>query len=95
MSGREPPSTRSPDSQARLDRTVEMDVREHLKSGEHANSAPPTLMSLPVALPPLRALRVAIRPGTGRNLDVTRLDDEEPVPPGTQEALLVPLIPRR
>jgi hypothetical protein len=93
-SGSQPPSGRQPpSSRDRLDATVEMDVREHLKNAPPTNS-PPTLMSIQAGLQPLRAIRVAVRTTTGRQLEVLRLGDDEPAPQGAQEALLVPL-PRR
>lgn len=52
-------------------------------------SAPPTLETPIVALEPMRARRIAVRHGSGRDLVVTLLDDDEPAPQGTQEALLV------
>jgi hypothetical protein len=85
------PSSRRPED--RLESTVEMDVRDHMKRAA-ATSAPPTLMSAAIGLQPLKSVRVAVRPGTGRQLDVTRLADDEPVPAGAQEALIIALTPR-
>lgn len=105
-SGSRPPdSTKSRD---RLEATVEMDVREHLRgaptgalpanppgSAAPSPASPPTLLSVQPVLAPLRALRVAVRPGSGSQLEVVRLADDQALPPGMQEALLVPLAPKR
>jgi hypothetical protein len=77
---------------SRLEATVEMDVREH-RGASQRPSGPPTLSSLPIGLPPMRAVRVAVRPAPGRKLDVVELDPSDPLPEGTQEAMLVVLWP--
>jgi hypothetical protein len=60
-------------------------------SSKQASSAPGTLESPRAPLEPMRAVRVAIEPGSGSRLTLLQLSDGEAAPPGTQEALLVAL----
>lgn len=64
-------------------------------SPQQVSSIPTTLESPPSPLESMRALRVAVRPGSGNQLDICLLGDGEAPPPGAQEALLVPLGPVR
>jgi hypothetical protein len=49
----------------------------------------------PGPLEPMRAVRVAVEPGSGSRLALLLLSEGEPAPEGTQEALLLPIGPAR
>ncbi len=53
--------------------------------------APGTLGSPNLPLEAMRARRVAVAEGSGKELSLRLLDDDEAVPPGAQEALLLPI----
>ena len=54
-----------------------------------ASDSPPTLESPRPPLEPMRAVRVAVRLGSGNELSVRLLEDGEVAPDDTQEALLL------
>jgi hypothetical protein len=56
---------------------------------ERASNSHSTLESPRPPLEPMRAVRVAVRPGSGKELSVLLLDDGEKAPQGSQEALLL------
>lgn len=56
-----------------------------------ASSAPGTVSSPNLPLESMRALRVAVTAGSGRELRVTLLDDTDPLPDNAQEAFLLPI----
>jgi hypothetical protein len=56
-----------------------------------SSNGPRTLESIPDPLEPMRAVRVAVRLGQGKELSVRLLDDGEVAPEGSQEALLLAL----
>lgn len=64
-------------------------LRPRAVESPSASRSPETLGSPGGPLEPLRAVRVAVAAGVGRELDVRLLDDGELAPPGTQEALLL------
>jgi len=83
-----------------LEPTVVMEEDHELVSSTapHAPDPPPaprssngprTLESIPDPLEPMRAVRVAVRLGQGKELSVRLLDDGEVAPEGSQEALLL------
>ncbi len=53
--------------------------------------APGTLGSPNLPLEAMRARRVAVAEGSGKELSLRLLDEDEAVPPGAQEALLLPI----
>jgi hypothetical protein len=62
----------------------------------HTGSTEPNTLGSPTrALEPMRALRVVVSGGSGKELIVQLLDDGEVAPPGAQEALLIALSPTR
>ncbi len=80
-----------------VEHTVVMDSEEPAperisSTGSHA---PSTLGSPTTALESMRALRVVVAGGSGKELVVRLLDEGEPVPDGAQEALLIALGPAR
>lgn len=56
-----------------------------------SSESPATLESIPDPLEPMRAVRVAVGLGKGKELSVRLLDSGEAAPDGTQEALLLAL----
>lgn len=87
----QPPPSRDP-----VERTVVMSDEELMAPSISPTSArshgPPTTVGSPQAtLEPMRAVRVAITSGQGRELVLRLLGPGEPAPEGTQEALLVPV----
>ena len=82
-------NVRSSSSRDVSERTVVMSVEELMAPS--VKSGPPTTVGSPQrTLEPMRALRVAVVSGQGRELVLRTLDDGEQAPEGTQEALLVP-----
>ncbi|MBI3200404.1 MAG: hypothetical protein HYZ29_02605 [Myxococcales bacterium] len=73
-----------------VERTVVM-TAEELMAPSVRGPGPPTTQGSPQrALEPMRALRVAVVSGQGRELVLRLLDEGEPLPDGAQEALLLP-----
>jgi len=73
--------------------TVVMSAEELMPPSVAAVSPHPnTLGSAQAVLEPMRALRVVVQSGSGREIVVRLLSEGEAVPPGTQEALLLPLL---
>lgn len=80
-----------PASRDHVERTVVMSAEE-LMAPSVKNVAPPTTVGSPqTTLEPMRALRVAIASGQGREIVLRLLDEGEAAPPGAQEALLIAL----
>ncbi|MCC6663952.1 MAG: hypothetical protein IT375_09415 [Polyangiaceae bacterium] len=73
-----------------VERTVVMSVDELMAPSARSHGPPTTQGSPQRALEPLRALRVAVVAGQGRELVLRLLDDGEAPADGAQEALLVP-----
>ena len=72
--------------------TVVMTAEELMPpSHGEATRNPSTLGSRQAVLEPMRALRVAVHSGSGREIVVHLLSDGETAPEGAQEALLLPL----
>jgi hypothetical protein len=74
-----------------LESTVVMDSDVGAVPARAQSDAPSTLETPIIALEPMRARRVAVRQGSGRELVVMLLDDDEAPPSGAQEAMLVAL----
>lgn len=80
-----------PASRDHVERTVVMSAEE-LMAPSVKNVGPPTTVGSPqTTLEPMRALRVAIASGQGREIVLRLLDEGEAAPPGAQEALLIAL----
>jgi hypothetical protein len=83
-----PPSAR----RDAVEHTVVMNADEMPAPSRAEPSGPPTTLgSSHAVLEPMRALRVSVESGAGRQLVLRLLDGDEPLPEGAQEALLVPL----
>ncbi len=81
-----PPSREAPEH------TVVMTAEELMAPSIPSGQGPPTTVGSPqTALEPMRALRVAIVSGQGRQIMLRMLADGEPAPDGVQEALLIAL----
>jgi len=79
-----------PPSRDVAEHTVVM-TAEELMAPSIRQGPPTTVGSAQTNLEPMRALRVAIASGQGRQLVLRLLDDGESAPAGTQEAMLVPM----
>jgi hypothetical protein len=65
---------------------------EELMAPSARSHGPPTTVGSPqTTLEPMRALRVAIASGQGRQIVLRLLDEGEAAPAGAQEALLIAL----
>lgn len=83
-----PPSV----SRDHVERTVVMEANDLMAPSQpHPSGPPTTLGSHQAVLEPMRALRVVIDAGSGREIVLRLLDADEAVPDGAQEAVLVPL----
>jgi hypothetical protein len=80
-----------PASRDAAERTVVMTAEELMAPSVRSQSAPSTVGSPQATLEPMRALRVAVVSGQGREFVLRLLADDEVPPAGHQEALLIAL----